>query len=276
MARWPAAFLVGDVLRASPDNAATRLLQIQDAGDKLPDRLHMTPNAMRRAFLASALASALLLAARSASADWYTFTDKDGIPHFTNIQPPSTIRHHWKVLYATGPGKAMTVSGASGSAGCKTSRADVVPARDRSPDRYTRYDGYIAEASRLYAIPEALIRAVIKVESDYDPGVVSCAGAKGLMQVMPYEEKSEHIEHVFDPRENILAGTRMLRTKANHWNGDLELTIASYHAGTGAVTKYHGVPPYATTQQYVKWVIKQYEKYKRRELARAAGVEPGG
>ena len=147
----------------------------------------------------------------------------------------------------------------------------MVGARDRSPDRYVRYDPFIAEASHLYAIPESLIRAVIKVESDYDPRVVSCAGAKGLMQVMPYEEKSEHIDHVFDPRQNILAGTRMLRRKANHWNGDLKLTVASYHAGVGAVTKYHGIPPYATTQQYVQWVVKQYEKYRRLE-GRDAGA----
>ncbi len=227
---------------------------------------------MRRASL---FASLVLVgaAARPAAADIYSFTDKDGVLHFTNVEPPKSLQGRWKRIYATGPGKAMAISGTS-TAGCKVSRADVVPARDRSPDRYTRYDAHIAEASHLYAIPEALIRAVIKVESDYDPNVVSCAGAKGLMQVMPYEEKSEHIDHVFDPRENILAGTRMLRTKANHWNGDLVLTIASYHAGTGAVTKYKGVPPYATTQQYVKWVVKQYERYKALEMARGPSEEP--
>jgi hypothetical protein len=225
---------------------------------------------LRAASVGTALLVALMAAPRAASADIYTYIDKDGIQHFTNVPPPKTTRHRWRALYPTGPGKAAAVSGTS-SAGCKGSRADVVPAKDRSPDRYVRYDAYIAEASRLYAIPEALIRAVIKVESDYDPRVVSCAGAKGLMQVMPYEEKSEHIEHVFDPRENILAGARMLRTKANHWNGDLKLTIASYHAGVGAVTKYKGIPPYATTQQYVQWVLKQYDRYRARELSATGG-----
>jgi soluble lytic murein transglycosylase-like protein len=223
----------------------------------------------RAASVAVLLACPALLPA-TARADIYTFIDKDGVQHFTNVQPPKSKRQHWRTVYATGPGKAGVVSGAS-TAGCKRSRADVVAATDKSPLRYVRYDAYIAEASRLYAIPEALIRAVIKVESDYDPRVVSCAGAKGLMQVMPYEETSEHIEHVFDPRENILAGTRMLRTKANHWNGDLKLTIASYHAGVGAVTKYHGVPPYATTQQYVQWVLKQYDRFRTQELAQAGG-----
>jgi len=223
-----------------------------------------------RTLAALTIALAALASARPAAANIYSYTDDNGILHFTNVEPPASKRPRWRLL-SNGPGKALTVSGASpwtgSGGGCRASRADVVPARDRSPDRYVRYDGIIDYASRLYAIPEPLIRAIIKVESDYDPSVVSCAGAKGLMQVMPYEEKSEHIEHVFDPWQNILAGTRMLRSKANHWNGDLVKTIASYHAGVGAVTKYHGVPPYETTQQYVKSVLKWYEKYKQRELA---------
>jgi hypothetical protein len=231
---------------------------------------------------AGLLAALALLAARPAAANVYTYVDADGVLHYTNIEPPRGKGSKWHKI-DVGPGKAATISGAS-SSGCKVSRVDVVPARDRAPDRYVRYDGIIAEAAHLYAIPEALIRAIIKVESDYDPRVVSCAGAKGLMQVMPYEEKSERIDHVFDPRENILAGTRMLRSRANHfnaetpwapteieidrrsWPADLVLTIASYHAGVGAVTKYRGVPPYETTQQYVRMVLKQYERYKARAV----------
>lgn len=75
-----------------------------------------------------------------------------------------------------------------GPAGCRRSRADVIPASDKSKERYHRYDTYIREASIAYALPEALLRAVMATESDYDPRVVSCAGAKGLMQVMPDEE----------------------------------------------------------------------------------------
>jgi hypothetical protein len=203
----------------------------------------------------------LLCATQIAAADIYSYEDKDGNVVFTNVPPPSGAKMHVKVLFKTGPGKASSVSGVS-SSGCKTSRADVVPSRDKSPDRYHRYDEYIAEASSLYAIPEALIRAVIRVESDYDPRVVSCAGAKGLMQIMPYEEVSQKIEHVFDPRENILAGTRLLRINANRFSGDLVKTIASYHAGIGAVSKYNGIPPYQTTQDYVRMVHAHYQKYK--------------
>jgi soluble lytic murein transglycosylase-like protein len=202
--------------------------------------------------------------------DIYSYEDKSGVVHFTNLSPPSgpgQSAHKWKVLYRTGPGRAAFVSGAApptSFAGCALSRADVVPATDRAPDRYTRYDDPIAEASELYALPQALIRAIIKAESDYDPRVVSCAGAKGLMQLMPEVQRDQRVEHVFEPRENILGGTRLLRVNANRFNGDLVLTIAAYHAGRGAVEKYHGIPPYETTQNYVKMVLKYYYQFKSR------------
>jgi hypothetical protein len=206
-----------------------------------------------------------LLSATAAYGDLYTFEDKDGVVHFTNVEPPKRGVTHWKVLYKSGPGKAGLISGAAGPtsfAGCAVSRADVVPATDRSPDRFTRYDNFIAEAAALYALPAALIRAIIKVESDYDPKVVSCASAKGLMQLMPDVEREQHVENVFDPRQNILGGTRLLRLNANRFKGDLLLTIAAYHAGPGAVQKYGGIPPYETTQKYVKLVVQNYYRFK--------------
>jgi hypothetical protein len=214
------------------------------------------------------LAVLVLLAwSQAAHADMWTYEDKDGVVHFTNVPPPSHSGHRWKSLFKSGPGKAGLISGAAGPtsfAGCAESRADVVPATDRSPDRYTRYDAHIDEAARLYQLPTALIRAIIKVESDYDPRVVSCAGAKGLMQLMPDVQHEQRVEHVFEPRENILGGTRLLRVNANRFKGDLVLTIAAYHAGPGAVMKYHGIPPYETTQEYVRMVLKHYYQFKSR------------
>lgn len=224
--------------------------------------------------LASLLALALLLVGGRVHADgkMYEWEDKDGVVHFSNVKPPRATGA--KVFSESGPGRGQVVGGSS-YAGCRVSRADVVPARDRSPERYSRYDEIIAEAADLYAIPEALIRAVIRVESDYDPRVVSCAGARGLMQIMPYEEKSQRIDNVFDPRENILAGARLLRLNANRFKGDLVSTVAAYHAGVGAVEKYGGVPPYATTRQYVQMVTAQYARYRARELAPRPGDEGG-
>ena len=191
----------------------------------------------------------------SAAADIYSYTDTDGVVHFTNLEPKGAHKKKWKKIYKTGPGKAAAVRGT-----CE--RCDAVSAKDRTPERLHRYDSFIFEAVQLYQIPEPLVRAVIKVESDYDPRVVSSVGARGLMQLMPAACQDMHVEEVHDPRENILGGTRLLRVLANRFDGDLVLTIAAYHAGAGAVTKYGAIPPYQTTREYVRMVLKRYYEYK--------------
>jgi soluble lytic murein transglycosylase-like protein len=139
---------------------------------------------------------------------------------------------------------------------------DRVRARDTSPDRYARYDQHIHEASRLYQLPESFLRAVMRVESDFDPAVVSHAGAMGLMQLMPRTAVSMGVRDPFDARQNILGGARFLRILANKFNGDLVLTIAAYNAGEGAVLRYRGVPPYAETRRYVQNVLRYYYAFR--------------
>ncbi|MEQ9323107.1 MAG: lytic transglycosylase domain-containing protein, partial [Polyangiaceae bacterium] len=97
---------------------------------------------------------------------------------------------------------------------------------------------------------------------DYDPRAVSSAGAQGLMQLMPETALRMQIRDSFDPRLNIFAGTRYLRVLANHFNGDLELTVAGYNAGEGAVMRYGGIPPYEETQNYVLKVLYYYHRYR--------------
>lgn len=236
------------------------------SGRAAASRCARRPPALRT-FLVGVLAAAGLWTT-AARADLWSYEDAGNV-YFTNIPPQGQGAHKWRVVSRSGPGKAQTVSG-TGPAGCQASRADVVPARDTSPDRYHRYDRYVAEAAAVYALPEALLRAVIHVESDYDPRVVSCAGARGLMQIMPEVQEEQRISDVFDPHRNILGGARLLRVLANRFRGDLVLTIAGYHAGPGAVLKYEGVPPYETTQMYVRSVLKRYQGYK----TQAAGIKP--
>jgi len=133
---------------------------------------------------------------------------------------------------------------------------------DTSPERYTRYDNWIREAAALYQIPEALIRAVIRVESDFDPRAVSPANARGLMQMIPETAERMLVSDVFDPRQNIFGGVRYLRVLANTFNGDLALTVAAYNAGEGAVMRYGGIPPYPETQDYVVRVVGYYQQYR--------------
>ena len=196
-----------------------------------------------------------------ARADIYSYTDADGVVHFTNIKPRGKSKG-WKRIAIEEPDRGSKASAARG--GCE--RCDAVPARDRSPERFSRYDAHIREAAELYRIPEPLIRAVIRVESDYDPRVVSSAGARGLMQLMPAVKQDMRVANVFEPRDNIMGGARLLRVLANKFDGDLVLTIAAYHAGGGAVEKYgNQVPPYPHTRQYVRMVLDRYYEYKARD-----------
>jgi soluble lytic murein transglycosylase-like protein len=108
------------------------------------------------------------------------------------------------------------------------------------------------------------VRAVIKVESNFDPRAISHANARGLMQLIPGTADRMMVRDVFDPRENIFGGTRYLRVLANLFNGDLELTLASYNAGEGAVMRHGGIPPYAETRDYVERVLGYYRVYRGR------------
>ena len=111
-------------------------------------------------------------------------------------------------------------------------------------------------------ISGCFIRAVMRVESDFNPTVVSRAGAMGLMQLMPKTARSMGVSDPFDARQNILGGARYLRILANRFKGDLVLTVAAYNAGEGAVEKYDGIPPYKETQRYVRRVLKHYYAYR--------------
>jgi hypothetical protein len=148
------------------------------------------------------------------------------------------------------------------------SKAPVFMPADTSPERYTRYDNWIREAATLYQIPEALIRAVIRVESDFDPRAVSPANARGLMQMIPETAERMLVTDVFDPRQNIFGGVRYLRVLANNFNGDLALTVAAYNAGEGAVMRHGGIPPYPETQDYVVRVIGHYRQYRNDSATR--------
>jgi soluble lytic murein transglycosylase-like protein len=117
------------------------------------------------------------------------------------------------------------------------------------------YEGLIREAAARYRLEPALIRSVMEAESAFDPSAVSRDGAMGLMQLMPSIAEAFGVEHPFDPRENIMAGARLLRELLDQHRGNVALTVASYNAGPTAVAQYGGVvPPFAETQGYVKRV----------------------
>ena len=212
---------------------------------------------MRPTVLGTLLGATLALVAAVAQADIYQYTDADGVIHFSSTPP-------------AGGGAKIVVRGSGGGGG--RVGAPIVPPQDRDPARFTRYDEWIRQAAALYQIPEALVRSVIKVESDYDPRAVSVSGARGLMQLMPDTATSLQVKDIDDPRENIFGGVRLLRILANTFNGDLELTVAGYNAGPDAVMKFGGIPPYQQTRDYVVKVTGYYRRYRSTPDPVAASV----
>lgn len=124
----------------------------------------------------------------------------------------------------------------------------------------SKYNDLIIEASKRFDIDAALVSAVIKAESDYNPRTLSNKGAQGLMQLMPATAKRFGVTNSFDPAENIYAGTRYLRWLLKTFDGNADLAVAAYNAGEGNVWKYNGVPPFRETVNYINRISRHIRK----------------
>ncbi len=168
-------------------------------------------------------------------ADIYRYIDSSGVLHFTNVPTSSHFR-----LY--------------------------IKERPKPPENTfatDEYDRLITAASKIHGVSFSLLKAIIKVESDYNPYAVSKKGAKGLMQIMPATTKALSIKNVFDPWENIMGGTRYFKQLFNRFEGKLPLALAAYNAGPEIVDRYNSIPPFPETEAYVEKVMNYYYVFKK-------------
>jgi soluble lytic murein transglycosylase-like protein len=198
---------------------------------------------------------ALLLGALAAigsldcRADVYAYTDPQGIAHFSNV--PADGRYRLLIASADSDGR-----------GPRTARNASWLAKS------VVYESLIEAAAFANTLHPALVRAVIVVESGFNPRAVSKRGAIGLMQLRPETARRYGVSNVYDPGENIRAGTRYLSDLMALYGSDTELALAAYNAGEAAVARYGGhIPPFKETREYVPNVLKIYRALVAQELA---------
>jgi|Deesub1362A_J573_1020465.scaffolds.fasta_scaffold00876_1 soluble lytic murein transglycosylase len=172
----------------------------------------------------------------TALSDIYRYVDERGVIHFTNTPKGKEY-------------KRIMTEGTEGQHEIKGPHN----VRDRS-----YYEGIILRKSRKYNLDPSLVRAIITVESNWQPYAVSKKGAMGLMQLMPATARKTGVRNPFDPEQNIEGGTRYLRTLLDMFNNDLRLALAAYNAGPETVRKFGGVPPIAETRRYIRKVLSMY------------------
>lgn len=182
--------------------------------------------------LAPCLWLPLLLSAAPSGAEIYQYTDESGTVHLSNV--PADPRYR---------------------------RVSPPPHRRHPRLAPAEIDRLVARHARRHDLPPALLRAVIKTESDFNPVAVSRAGAIGLMQLMPQTALMLNVRNPFDPEQNVRGGAAHLRALLDRFEGNLALALGAYNAGVTAIERYNALPPYRETRRFVQKVLRNYRQF---------------
>jgi len=202
-------------------------------------------------FLAGVAATllALALAPRPAAAGaLFYYVDKDGVYHFSDQR--KTPQYNKVMMWQNGDYEASTYA--------------LDP----------QYKEIASSACKTYEVDENLVLAMMRVESNFNSEAISRKGAQGLMQLMPETARRYRVSDTFNPRDNIYAGVLHLKALLLKYQGNEKLALAAYNAGSGAVDKYQGIPPYPETQTYVKLVLKFRDQYREQALNGSPETQP--
>ena len=191
------------------------------------------------------LVIAVLSGMSSVHAEMYKFTDENGIVHYTSVRP----RGQKNVKTFSFPCYASDLT-------CRQLDWEKVPLNRQA------FKSEIQAASKIFTVDDSLIRAIIHAESAYHPEALSPHGAQGLMQLMPATQEELQVVDVFDPLSNIEGGTLYLSRLLSQFDQKVDLAVAAYNAGPGAVREYGGIPPYQETREYVRRVKILYRRYR--------------
>jgi|SRR5690554_1188262 len=220
--------------------------------------------------LLSALGTGVMLSlwALPAAAQLYSYETPSGEVLITSERHPE-----YKLLEVLSEGPSPRPQPrASASSSSTQANAEDAPQVSRAREAAQRglpssfsgreayFDDVIEEAALTYDLPFGFIKAVIRVESAFQPHVVSHAGAMGLMQLMPRTAESLGVTNAFDARQNVFGGAKFLRILIDRYDGDINLILAAYNAGDVAVRRYDGIP-YPQTREYVASVYYWYQLY---------------
>jgi soluble lytic murein transglycosylase-like protein len=181
------------------------------------------------------VASVVIMAPVTVVADVYVYKDANGVLTFTNVPNHTGYR---RVLREGGGSVPASSAGA------------------------TAYEDVIRTISARHSMDADLVRAVIRAESDFNSNARSHKGAMGLMQLMPDTARFHNVADAYDPVDNVDGGVRHLKMLLDRYQGNLEWSLAAYNAGSGAVEKHGGIPPFAETREYVRRVLRFYDSYR--------------